>query len=520
MLSHHQIGLLANTMLAAQVILQSGASSLLNSINSVIQSLGVSVLLPIIIFMIAMVFRVNVTKAARSAILIGIGFVGINLVVGLFSDNISPLAQRMVAVTGITLPAVDVGWPAAAAIAFGIAKIGVWMIPLFVVMNLILFAIGFTYTLNVDIWNFWHFAFIGGLVYMSTNNWLYSVAVGLTLGLFVLVAADWTQPAVEETFDTPGISIPHGTSASYAIAAIPIHWAIDKTPLGNVEADPDAIQNRFGILGEPVFVGLTIGLLIGIAAYSNALFAPESWYTILSAGISFAAVMHILPMMVGILMEGLTPLSESIRDYMTSRFEDRDMAIGLDAAILIGHESVIASSLLMVPIAIVMSIILPGNDVLWGVDLATFPFFFALMVPIMNGNIVKMVVTGTILLVPLHYIASAVAPLLTQAAGSAGFDLAGKGLITSPVADAGSPATGILALIPAPVALAVGLVIVLGMWGALRTWPKQMYMVAGASEEKAMETVDRRHTGEGGGLLPNKIGPSVETSSVEGSNND
>ncbi|CQR48678.1 Galactitol permease IIC component [Haloferax massiliensis] len=507
-------------MVVPDVFLQSGVSSLLNSINSVIQSLGVSVLLPIIIFLIALAFRVDVLKAARSSILIGIGFIGINLVIGLFSENISPLAQQMVEVTGITLPAVDVGWPAAAAIAFGIAELGVWMIPLFVVMNLVLFAIGFTYTLNVDIWNYWHFAFIGGLVYMSTNNWLYSVAVGLTLGLFVLVAADWTQPAVEETFDTPGISIPHGTSAPYAVAAIPIHWAVDKTPLGNIEADPDAIQDRFGILGEPIFVGLAIGLVIGIAAYSNALFVAESWYAILTAGISFAAVMHILPMMVGILMEGLTPLSESIRNYMTSRFEDRDMAIGLDSAILIGHESVIASSLLIVPIAIVMSIILPGNDVLWGIDLATFPFFFALMVPIMNGNIVKMVVTGTILLIPLHYISSAVAPLLTQAAGSAGFDLGGRGLITSPVADAGSPATGILALIPAPVALAVGLVIVLGIWVALRMWPQRMYMVAGASEEKARETVERRHTGKGGGLLPNKLGSTVDTAGAENRSDD
>ena len=507
-------------MVAQEILLQSGIDSLLNSINSVIQGLGVSVLLPIIIFVIAKLFRVDTGKAARSSVLIGVGFIGINLVIGLFAENISPLAQRMVDVSGITLPAVDVGWPAGAAIAFGIAEIGVWMIPLFVGLNLLLFAIGFTYTLDVDIWNYWHFAFIGGLVYMSTNNWVYSVGVGLVLGVFVLVAADWTQPAVEETFDTPGISIPHGLSAPFAVAAIPIHWAVDKTPLGDMEADPDAIQDRLGLLGEPIFLGLVIGLVIGIAAYSNALFAAENWYTILGAGVAFAAVMHILPMMVGILMEGLNPLSQSIRDYMTSRFEGRDMAIGLDSAILIGHESVIASSLLIVPIAIVMSVILPGNEVLWGVDLATFPFMFALMVPIMNGNVVKMVVTGTILLIPTHYIATAAAPLLTRAAGSAGFDLGGRSLITAPLGDAGTPATGILALIPAPIGLVIGFVTVIGIWAALRTWPKRMYMVAGASEEKAEETVQRRHTGKGGGLLPNKIGGPVETTGAEMQSDD
>jgi len=484
-----------------------GIDSLLNSVNSVIQGLGVTVLLPVIILLIAKVFRVEWGKAVRSAVLIGVGFVGINLVIGLFSENISPLAQRMVEVTGITLPAVDVGWPAAASIAFGIASIGVWVIPIFVGLNLLLFAIGFTYTLNVDIWNYWHFAFIGGLVYMKTDSWLVAMTTSMILGLFVLVVADWFQPAIEETFDTEGISIPHGASAPYAVAAIPIHEVIKRIPgVDRIEADPDTIQDRFGLFGEPIFVGLVIGFVIGLAAYSNALADPQSWYTILGAAIAFAAVMHILPMMVGILMEGLTPLSESIRDFMTSRYKGRDFAIGLDSAILIAHESTIAASLIVVPIAIVMSIILPGNEVLWGVDLATFPFMFAMMVPVMDGDIVKMVLSGIVLLIPLHYIATAVAPLLTEAAAASGFDLGDRGLITSPVADAGSPATGLLVLPSVEVAIAVGLLIVFALWLALRRWPHRMYVVAGASEEKAAETVELRHTGESAGILPNRIG--------------
>jgi PTS system galactitol-specific IIC component len=495
-------------MALQNVMMQAGLSSILNTVNDVIQGLGPTVLLPIIIFVIAMVFRVPLGRAVRSSVLIGVGFQGIFLVLGLFSDNISPLAQRMVEVTGISLPAVDVGWPAAAAIAFGIAEIGVWMIPVFVVLNLALFAIGFTFTLDVDIWNYWHFAFIAGLVYMVTDSLIYSFATGLTLGLFVLVAADWTQPAVEETFDTEGISIPHGGSVPFAIAAIPINWVIDQTPLGNVDADPDSVQDKLGLFGEPIFVGLILGILLGIAAYSNALFEASSWYTILGAGVAFAAVMYILPMMVGILMEGLTPLSESIRDYMTSRFEGRDFAIGLDSAILIGHESTIAASLIMVPIAIVMSIILPFNDMLWGVDLATFPFLLALMVPIMDGNVVKMVISMTVLLIPLHYIASQVAPAMTRAAGQAGFDLGGNDLITAG-SDPGSPATGIL-MLGEPAGLIAGLVVTLACWLALRTWPKRMYMVAGASEEKAQETVRIRHSGPSAGILPNKIGGEPE----------
>lgn len=64
----------------------------MNSINSVVRLLGVSVLLPIIIFFIALAFRMDVLKVARSSILIGVGFVDINLVIGLSSRSISPLA--------------------------------------------------------------------------------------------------------------------------------------------------------------------------------------------------------------------------------------------------------------------------------------------------------------------------------------------------------------------------------------------------------------------------------------------
>jgi PTS system galactitol-specific IIC component len=37
-----------------------------------------------------------------------------------------------------------------------------------------------------------------------------------------------------------------------------------------------------------------------------------------------------------------------------------------------------------------------------------------------------------------------------------------------------------------------------------------MYMIAGASEEKAEEFVRKRHIGESAGVLPNKIGSPID----------
>lgn len=493
-------------------------------LQEIIDGLEVTVLLPIIILIIALLFRVPIRQGIESAILIGVGFVGIFLVLDLFGGELGPLAEDMVEVTGVELDVLDVGWPAAAAIAFGIVDMGVWVIPIFVVVNLILFAIGFTYTLNVDVWNYWHFAFIAGLVYVATDDWILSMGMGILFGVFILVSADWFQPAIEETFDTPGISIPHGLSVPFAIAAIPVHEVVKRIPgVGDTTWDPDTISDRLGIFGEPVVVGLVLGILIGIGARADELLVAESWYTILGAGITFAAVMHILPMMVGILMEGLSPLAEAIRDTMTKRYEGRDMAIGLDSAILIGHQSVIAASLVIVPIAIVLSIILPGNRVIWGVDLATFPFFFAMMAPLMRGDVVKMVLTGIILVIPTLYMAGYVSPLLTDAAAAADFEVPpGVEGITAAIGDAGAPGTWVLVApaeamgdVGAYISLVVLVVFTLFLWVALRLWPKRMYMIAGATEEKAAQHTQMRHTGEADTILPNKLGEPIEVDEPE-----
>ncbi|GKV60129.1 hypothetical protein LMRF01_2073 [Listeria monocytogenes] len=89
--------------------------TLLSGVQYVL-NLGPTVILPIMIFFIALIFRVPAKKALRSAITIGIGFVGINLVISLLSSNLGPAAQQMVERFGLNLTIIDAGWPAAAAV--------------------------------------------------------------------------------------------------------------------------------------------------------------------------------------------------------------------------------------------------------------------------------------------------------------------------------------------------------------------------------------------------------------------
>lgn len=103
----------------------------------------------------------------------------------------------------------------------------------------------------------------------------------------------------------------------------------------------------------------------------------------------------------------------------------------MDAALSVGHPAVLSSSLLLVPITILLAVILPGNTTLPFGDLATIPFVVCLMAAVFKGNIVRTVLTGTVYMTTILYITSWVAPLVTMAAQAANFDLAGNTSITA-----------------------------------------------------------------------------------------
>jgi len=81
-------------------------------INSII-SLGASVMMPVIFFIIALCFGVKIGTAFKAGMLVGIGFEGVGLVIGLLLTNLGPASQAMVERIGLHLTVVDTGWGAA-----------------------------------------------------------------------------------------------------------------------------------------------------------------------------------------------------------------------------------------------------------------------------------------------------------------------------------------------------------------------------------------------------------------------
>ncbi|MBJ5150729.1 PTS galactitol transporter subunit IIC, partial [Salmonella enterica subsp. enterica serovar Typhimurium] len=169
----------------------------------------------------------------------------------------------------------------------------------------------------------------------------------------------------QKYFNLQGLSLPTLSSVIFFPIGVLGNMVLDKVPgINKLNADPDQIQKRFGVFGEPMMLGVILGAGIG-------LLAEYDFKGVLNLAMSLGAVMLIMPRMVKLLMEGLLPLSDAVRSFLKKRYPDRhDLYIGLDIAVAVGHPSVLSTALLLIPVAVLLSVVLPGNRLLPLGDLA------------------------------------------------------------------------------------------------------------------------------------------------------
>ena len=397
-----------------------------------ITGFGASVMMPIIVTLLALALGAKFGKALRAGVTVGIGFIGIGLVIDLLFKYMGPAANAMVENWHVSLTAIDVGWPVAAAIAFG-TDIGKVIFIVGLLVNVIMLVTRLTKTVDIDLWNYWHWAFSGSLVYVVSGSFALGIVAAVIHAALSLLIADKTAPTLREHFHWPDISIPQGFATASMLLVWPIIWFFDKIGFqkeqpetdkakGKKAADVSTIRERFSFFGEPVLVGLVMGLVIGILAYAPAGLAWQELLTkILQLAMGAAAVMLLLPRVVAILMEGLVPLSEQAREFLQKRFAGREFYIGMDSALLIGEPTTLTVGFILVPITLLLAVIVPGNKMLPFGDLAATPFFIAMLTPYARGNFWRTLVGGTIIMLVLLVTGSIWAPVITATAQSIGY---------------------------------------------------------------------------------------------------
>jgi PTS system galactitol-specific IIC component len=389
---------------------------IIKATSDFLMGLGVPLLLPIVITILGLVFRQKFSKALRAGLTLGAGFIALNLVIGLLINNMVPVVDAMVKGTGASLSIMDVGWGVAAAIAWGTTA-GSIVIVVCLAVNILMLAFRWTKTLNVDIWNFWNQAFTASVVSIVTKSLALGLLAAAIHTVYELIIADLTAKKVQEFYNLPGISIPHG----WAVTSVPIIWAVnwvlDRIPyVKDIHWDEGTIREKWGVFGDPLILGGILGVAVGI--FGGLWKEPVK---LLTLGITIGTAMILIPKVIGFFMEALSPIAESAKEFMATHFGGREIYIGLDSAVLIGHPVTVAAAVILIPIVLGLSFVLPGNHVLPFGDLAAL-FYFVSMVPFLsNGNLFRSVVSGGVIMSVVMLICTSFGSSLTQMATSIGY---------------------------------------------------------------------------------------------------
>ncbi|MBR2154699.1 MAG: PTS sugar transporter subunit IIC [Bacteroidaceae bacterium] len=387
---------------------------------SYIIALGAAVMMPIIFTILGVCIGIKFSKALKSGLYVGVGFVGLGVITGLLTSSLGPVLNKVVEIYGLELNVFDMGWPAAASVAYN-TSVGAFIIPVCLGVNLVLLLIGCTRTVNIDLWNYWHFAFIGAVVYFLTDSIAWGFFAAIICYIITLVLADLTAKKFQTFYQgMEGISIPQPFCQGFTPFAILIGKALDMIPgFDKLNIDAEGMKKKFGLFGEPLFLGVIIGIAIGCLACKDWQEFVDSIPAILGLGVKMGAVMELIPRITSLFIEGLKPISEATRELIAKKFgANKEFYIGMSPALVIGHPTTLIVSLLLIPVTLVLAVALPGNQFLPLASLAGMFYVFVMVLPYTKGNVVKSFIVGLIVMAIGLYFVTLMADNFTSAAAA------------------------------------------------------------------------------------------------------
>ncbi len=396
----------------------------MESVFSYIIGLGAAVMMPIIFTILGVCIGIKFSKALKSGLYVGVGFVGLSVVTALLTSSLGPALGKVMDIYGemysIELQVFDMGWPAAASVAYN-TLVGSFIIPVCLGINLVLLLLGCTRTVNIDLWNYWHFAFIGAVIYFMTDSLAWGFFAAIICYVITLVLADITAKKFQNFYPgMDGISIPQPFCQGFMPFAVVINKGLDYVPgINKVNIDSEGMKKKFGLFGEPLFLGVIIGIIIGCLSCKDTQELVDDIPAILGLGIKMGAVMELIPRITSLFIEGLKPISEATRELIAKKFgANKELYIGMSPALVIGHPTTLVVSLLLIPVTLLLAVILPGNQFLPLASLAGMFYVFVMILPYTNGNVLRSFIVGLVVVTIGLYFVTWIAPDFTMAAHS------------------------------------------------------------------------------------------------------
>ena len=371
-------------------------------------NMGASTLLPFVIAILGIFFGMKIGRAIKAGLLVGIGFQGLVLAVNLLITSVTP-AMQYYKDLGSGYDTLEIGFAALGAASWT-TPFAVLVIPAIIIANLILVRLKVTKVLNVDIWNFMHFLVPGALAYALTKNAVIGFIVAFACGMAVLFFGQWIAKPWQEFFGLEGTTC---TCLCFVEWAYPICYLlnkiIDKIPgLNKVDVDMTKIGEKLGIFGDPAVIGIFAGVFLGVIT-------KQSPADIVTMAMGVAAAMVLIPRMVSIMMEGLSPLGQAASEYAHRKVgEDADIYIGMDIALGLGDPACITCTAIMIPVTVLLVFLVPGMRFFPLSLLAEVCYMTPMVVLSSKGNLVRSLIGMTLMMYLTLFFANMFIPEATQ----------------------------------------------------------------------------------------------------------
>ena len=395
---------------------------MLEALQKFFDVFGAAIVVPVMIFIVSLFLKVSPKRAFFSALRAGVGLTGFGWVISAFTPLVTKYIQQMVDTAGLNLPIVDIGWQTGSLTAFS-SSIGLSFFVFGLLIELLLFLFGITRVfVPSNLWNNFGYMIWGTMAYAATGNFILSFAFMVFVLLYSLIMSEVVAERWSEYYRVKNATINSIHNIETLIPALVLDPLWNLIGINKVKLNPESLKTKLGIFGEPMTLGFLLGMIIGILGSLKNLASLEAWGGILGFAMSLAAVMTIFPLITGVFASAFGPLAEAVKKNKKKESEEEDgladkkrWFIAVDDGVGFGEPATIIAGLILVPIMVLISLILPGNRALPVVDLIAIPFMIEAMIAVSKGNILKAILNGIVWFSLGLYAASALGPIYTEA---------------------------------------------------------------------------------------------------------
>ena len=390
---------------------------LLNFIQTLL-NMGAVALLPVMITIIGVIFRMKFGEALKAGLLVGIGFQGLSLVISLLFTTIQPAIDYYQAMGG-GFTVTDMGWAAVGAASWSVPFAPI-VVPLIFLLNIIMIRLKWTRVMNVDIWNFIHMLIPGALAYAIFRSLWVGILITLVMAVIAIKFGEIVSNDWQEYYGLDGTTC---STASFVLM-YPIFRALDKLydhipGLNKVNVDVDHLSQRLGVFGETSFIGVIVGVILG-------LLTKQPMTSIFIMAIGFASVLVLIPRMVAVMMEGITPIGNAANEFMKRWIgEDAQLLIGMDVCLGLGDPTCIVATALMIPFTILCAWIVPNMNY-FPVGILSVVCYTTVMPTLAHkGNFVRTIISCCIMIYLVAWATNVFAPEATMMVQTTGIEVQG-----------------------------------------------------------------------------------------------